>query len=100
MAEITVDRRALFPTGTALGVYEPGSFLPDPEIGPLAAALQSKVVDEEEGVVGVKFTGLTDNRRYVIAGKVGGVWRKVQVVVGKLGTSLNPPKRYSTHPAG
>lgn len=111
MAELTIDRAEIFPPGTSLSIYERGSFPNGVEAGPTGAALSThlvggtgEIVEEKEvidqAVTAVKFTGLTTARTYMVAGKVGGTWRGVRVVCGKMGASLSPPARYSSHVAG
>lgn len=101
--DVTVDRPDYFPAGTAIGVYV-AEGVPDRERAPSSKSLQNVTIglegEEQTEKTSFKVEGLTEARRYLIGGKVGGLWRYLQVVPGKMGASLKPPARYSTHPAG
>lgn len=93
MEEVTVNRPEVFPLNTEVGLYPQGAFAggaDSPSAGPVATK-------KEEGS-GVKFTELAKGR-YVAAAKVAGIWRRVHVVAGVLGSSLSPPAKYPAHPA-
>lgn len=92
MSEFTLDRPDLFPSGTAIGLYDGGLVNRDGK--PLIAPLQTKTA--EAPATAVTFTELT-TRNYVAGATVGGVWRQVRFAAGVLGASLKPPARYPSH---
>lgn len=108
MEEFTLGRPDVFPPGTSVGVYLAESGV-DTSKAPSQAALESAIVsfkeEKEEKVVldetktAITFKNLAAGRNYVAAGEVGGKWRYLRFVPGKMGSSLTPPARYPTHPA-
>lgn len=93
MEEVTVNRPEIFPLNTEISLYGQGSFAGGAE-SPSGAPIATK---KEEGA-GVTFTELAKGR-FVAAAKIAGVWRRVHVVAGVLGSSLSPPAKYPAHPA-
>jgi len=76
MATVTVNRSDLFPVGTSVGIYPPGSGRTYYDGPPTAAVIQSATVDAA-GLLTVTDAGIVAGKTYVAYAAVGGQHRQV-----------------------